>query len=235
MKKVFPDKIINVENTDVFDETFVFDYLECDYSSNPNVEVVYMSDLLEKRKNSDILEKVKEKPAMYSNVYSPEDELEIFQELFENAIKNNKKIHIVWVTLDEEIKMLERYYTDLGFMREDINCFDPDFWIPMVTVSVKIENLMWKGSDYKAQKDKIFFNPPVRESWQTKAMFKWINRWVTAGIYVENKTPEVEKFLSECVKEEKILSLNFAKLFKYNLEKIWFTGENKEFIVHYGK
>ena len=217
MKKVFPDKIINVENTDVFDETFVFDYLECDYSSNPNVEVVYMSELLEKRKNSDILEKVKEKPAMYSNVYSPEDELEIFQELFENAIKNNKKIHIVWVTLDEEIKMLERYYTDLGFMREDINCFDPDFWIPMVTVSVKIENLMWKGSDYKAQKDKIFFNPPVRESGQTKAMFKWINRWVTAGIYVENKTPEVEEFLANCIREEKILALNFAKLFKYNL------------------
>jgi hypothetical protein len=32
---------------------------------------------------------------MYSNVYSPENELEIFKELFENAIKNNKKIHII--------------------------------------------------------------------------------------------------------------------------------------------
>jgi hypothetical protein len=34
-------------------------------------------------------------------------------------------------------------------MREDINCFDPDFSVPMVTVSVKIENIIWKGSDYK--------------------------------------------------------------------------------------
>jgi hypothetical protein len=29
-------------------------------------------------------------------------------------------------------------------MREDINCFDPDFNIPLVTASVKIENIMWK-------------------------------------------------------------------------------------------
>ena len=57
-------------------------------------------------------------------------------------------------------------------MREDINCFDPDFSIPYVTVSVKIENLMWKGSDYKRMRSAIFFNPPVRESGQTKAMFK---------------------------------------------------------------
>jgi hypothetical protein len=32
---------------------------------------------------------------MYSNVYSSEDELAIFTELFKNAVKNNKKIHIV--------------------------------------------------------------------------------------------------------------------------------------------
>jgi hypothetical protein len=47
-----------------------------------------------------------------------------------------------------------------------------DFSIPLVTVSVKIENLIWKGSDYKAQKQNIFFIPPVRESGQNKAMFK---------------------------------------------------------------
>jgi len=49
-------------------------------------------------------------------------------------------------------------------MREDINCFAPDFSIPLVTVSVKIENIIWKGSDYKAQRSNIFFNPPIRES-----------------------------------------------------------------------
>jgi hypothetical protein len=57
--------------------------------------VIYLSDLLESKKNIDVLSKVKEKPAMYSNVYSPEDELDIFTQLFNNALKKNKKIHIV--------------------------------------------------------------------------------------------------------------------------------------------
>jgi hypothetical protein len=42
-----------------------------------------------------MLERVKEKPAMYSEVYSPKDEIAIFTELFETAISENKKIHIV--------------------------------------------------------------------------------------------------------------------------------------------
>jgi len=54
-----------------------------------------MSDLLEKRKNEEVLKDVKKKPAMYSNVYSPTDELEIFEDLFQNAIKNKKRIHII--------------------------------------------------------------------------------------------------------------------------------------------
>jgi hypothetical protein len=49
-------------------------------------------------------------------------------------------------------------------MREDINAFDIDFSVPLVTVSCMIENLIWKGSDYKAQRNKIFFNPPIRET-----------------------------------------------------------------------
>ena len=233
MKKVFHDKIINIENTDIFDNKFLFDYLECDYNSNKDIEVIYLSDLLENKKNIEVLEKVDKKPAMYSNVYSSEDELIIFTELFQNAIKNNKKIHIVWITLDAEIKMLEEYYTQLWFMREDINCFDPDFKVPLVTASVKIENIMWKGSDYKAQGKKIHFNPPIRESGEVKAMFKWINRWVTAGIYISRKTPEIELFLSEQIKTEKILPLAISKLLKYNLESIWFIWKNTELIVEY--
>ena len=233
MKRVFPDKIVNIENTDKFDNKFLFDYLECDYSSNNDVEVIYLSHLLESRRNEEVFAKVWNKPAMYSNVYSPEDELEIFTQLFTEAINNKKKIHIVWITLDAEIKMLEEYYTQLWFMREDINCFDPDFSIPLVTVSVKIENIMWKWSDYKAQWSKIYFNPPVRESWEVKAMFKGINRWVTAGIYISEKTSEIESFLSNQVKTEKILPLTLTKLLKYNLESIWFTWEDKELIIEY--
>ncbi len=231
MKKVFANKILNVINTDLFDNRFLFDYLT--NLETREVEVIYLSDLLEQRKNIDVLDKVKEKPAMYSNVYSPEDELEIFNELFDNAIKNNKKIHIVWITLEDEVKILEEYYTSLWYMREDINCFAPDFAEPMVTVSVKIENIMWKWSDYKAQRDKIFFNPPIRESWQVKAMFKWINRWVIAWIYISEFTEEIEKFLWNCVKDENILSMTLAKVLYYNQESIWFKWIKKELIVNY--
>lgn len=233
MKKVYKDKIVNIENTDVFDAKFSFDYLNFDYRSNPDVEVIFLSDLLESRKNNDIFDKLWNKPAMYSNVYSPKDELEIFTELFESAINNKKKIHIVWVTLGEEIDMLEKYYDSLGYMREDVNCFVPNFSEALVTISVKIENIMWKGSDYKRMWKKIFFNPPVRESWQVKSMFKSINRGSMAGIYIEEKTEEIEKFLSECVVTEKILPLTFAKLLKYNGEEIGFSWNTSELVIEY--
>jgi len=238
MKKVLFDKIINTEKTDLYDNQFLFEYLSQD-SIESWLEVIFMSDLLEEKKNIEILEKVKQKPAMYSNVYSPEDELEIFKELFEDAIKNNKKIHIVWVTLDEEIKILEKYYEELWFLREDINCFAPDFSLALVTVSVNIENLIWKGSDYKAQRENIFFNPPIRESWQTKAMFKWINRWVIAWIHLSSPSDRreleegIKEFLSNCIREEKILSLTLAKVLKFNLNQIWFIWEEKELIISY--
>jgi hypothetical protein len=41
MKKVYNDKIINVENTEKFDNKFLFEYLDSDYSSS-NVEVFYI-------------------------------------------------------------------------------------------------------------------------------------------------------------------------------------------------
>jgi dihydroorotase-like cyclic amidohydrolase len=128
-------------------------------------------------------------------------------------------------------------------MREDINCFDSDFFIPLVTVSVKIENLMWKWSDYKAMKDKIFFNPPIRESGQVKAMFKWINRWVIAWIYISHSPAsrgelevldeKIENFLWHCIKEEKILSLTLWNVLNYNYLQIWFLGDKKELIINY--
>jgi hypothetical protein len=93
MKKVYKNKILNIDNTDLFDQKFLFEIMY-DYI-NSDIEIFYMSELLEKTKNTEILDMVKQKPAMYSNVYSPKDELEIFIDLFEYAIKNNKKIHII--------------------------------------------------------------------------------------------------------------------------------------------
>ncbi|MDA9129213.1 hypothetical protein N9J72_01930 [Candidatus Gracilibacteria bacterium] len=232
MKKIYRDKILNIENTDVFDNTFLFEYFSA-IKSTGEVKVIYLKELLEKYRNSEIEKKISEKPAMWSEVYSPKDELQIFTELFDAALREKQKIHVIGVTLGEEIQMLEKYYEELGFMRQDINAFDVDFNIPLVTVSCHIENLMWRGSDYKAQRDKIFFNPPVRESGQNKALFKGITRGVIAGIELGEFTSEKQEFLSECVRQEKILPLFMGKVLKYNLEQIGFEGKVKELKIKY--
>jgi len=233
MKQVFKDKIINIDNN-IADNKFLIKKLDWEETaSNNNFEVVFLSDLLEKRKNLEMLEKLKTKPATWSNVYSPKDEFEIFEELFENAIKNNKKIHIVWITLWKEIELLEKYYRDLWFFSEEINAFKVDFSKVLVSASVKIENIMWRGSDYKRMKEKIFFNPPIRESWEVKNMFKWINRWVTAGIYIENFDQEKKNFLQEQIITEHILPITMAKVLNYNLADFGFKWEEIDFIVKY--
>lgn len=94
MKKIYTDKILNIKGTDIYDNTFLFEYLT-DIHSKKEVEIIFLRDLLKNRENKEILEKVREKPAMYSEVYSPKDELEIFTELFETALKEKRKIHIV--------------------------------------------------------------------------------------------------------------------------------------------
>jgi len=233
MKKVFSDKIINIDDN-LFDNKFLFEVtLWLKGFKDPNIEIIFLSNLLEKRKNEEMLKCLDKKPAMYSNVYSPKDELEIFEELCNNAIKNNKKIHIVWITLKEEIVFLEKYYEGLGFMREDINCFDPDFSKVLISVSVNIENIIWKWSDYKRMRNKIFFNPPIRESGQVKAMFKGINRWVIAWINTWNLIQEKKEFLSNCILEEKFLPITLAKVLNYNFEKLWFNFKKIDFIVEY--
>ncbi len=234
MKKVYKDKIVNIVWTNRFDNKFSFEYINnIKVGNKENMKIIFLADLLEERKNLEMLEKSKIKPATYCNVYSPKDELEIFKKLFDNSIKNNQKIHIVWITLREEIEILEDYYNKLWFFDKTINCFSVDFNIPLVTVSVNIENLIWKWSDYKRMRDKIFFNPPIRESGQTKAMFKWINRWVIAWINLWDCNKEKQDFLSNCIINEKILAITLAKVLKYNLKDIGFDWEKKELVTGY--
>lgn len=232
MKKIHTDAIVNIPNTPVFDRTFLFEYLT-DIRASQQVEIIFLRDLLEKKKNEEILAKVATKPAMWSEVYSPKDELEIFTELFEKALEEKKRIHIVGITLWEEVKMLEEYYESLGFMREDINAFEVDFSIPLVTASCHVENLIWRGSDYKAQKDAIFFNPPVRESGQNKAIFKGITRGVIAGIELGDFSGQTQEFIGNCVREEKILPLHMGKVLLYNLLDIGLTWTKKDLEISY--
>lgn len=221
MKKIHKDKILHIQDTPRDDNIFVFEYFSEPFTQDiVDVKIVYLADLLEEKKNTQLLDQLKDKPAMYSNVYAPSDELEIFREIFESALAQKKRIHIVWVTLKQEIEMLETYYQQQWYFNEDINCYTPDFKDCLVTVSVKIENLMWKWSDYKRMREKIFFCPPIRESGENKAMFKWINRWVIAGIDFWEMSPEKISFLTASITDEKILPITLAKNLKYNLEDI---------------
>ena len=236
MKKIYKNEILNIEYTDLFDNKFLFSVLDWK-NKKQNIEIIYLSKFLEKRKNLDMFEKSKIKPATYSNVYSPKDELEIFIQIFEDAIKNSKKVHIVWITLWKEIEILEEYYKKLWFFSEEINAFKVDFSKVLVSASVKIENIMWRWSDYRAMGKKIFLNPPIRESWEVKNMFKWINRWVTAWIYCPHlASPEGEEyrdFLNKEIIEEHILPITMVKVLNYNLADSGFKADESEFIINY--
>jgi len=94
MKQILKNKIINIEKTDKFDNKFNFSVLNFS-NIQDNIEIIYLSDLLEEKKNLEMLEKAQTKFASYSNVYSPEDELEIFKNLFNQAIEKKQKIHII--------------------------------------------------------------------------------------------------------------------------------------------
>lgn len=227
MKKILKNKIINIKNTDKFDDKFNFSFLNF-LDNQDDINIIYMSDLLKDKKNIEMLKKAEKKPASYSNVYSPTDELEIFKNIFSNAIEKKQKIHIVWITLKEEIDILEEYYRELWFFNDEMNCFDVDFSKVLVIVSVKIENLMWRWSDYRRMWKEIFFNPPIRESGQVKAIFKWINRWVIAWISGVDKD-----FFKNQILEENILPITLGKVLNYNLAAFWIKWENSEIIIEF--
>ncbi len=230
MKKVLNDRIINMPWTEIFDSKFNFNYLENNYK-NGEIEVFDMWILLKQRENTELLNSLWDRYSMYCNVYSEKDEYEIFLELVEYATKNNKKIHINWITLKKEIEFLEEYYSNMWYKREDVNCFIVDFSKVLVSVWVNIENLIWKWSDYKKYKKDIFFLPPVREAGLTKAMFKWINKWVVCNINIKNLDNYGQKFLSECLNSESILALTLAKVLYFNPLNRWFSGNIKELII----
>ena len=53
MKKVFKDKIINIDEN-IFDSKFLFSYLDSKYFSE-EIEVFFMEDLLKEKENTELL------------------------------------------------------------------------------------------------------------------------------------------------------------------------------------
>ncbi|MDR1988372.1 MAG: hypothetical protein LBQ24_06720 [Candidatus Peribacteria bacterium] len=54
MKQVFKNKIVNIPNTDLFDNKFLFEVLSVDYKTE-NIEIFYMSELLKSKENTELL------------------------------------------------------------------------------------------------------------------------------------------------------------------------------------
>lgn len=233
MKQIFKNKIIDFDSN-YFDNKFLFEIIDFSKLINSDkTKIIFMKDVLEMKKNESLIEKVKIHPAMWSEVYSPKDELEVFTEIFENAIINKEKTHIIWITLKEEVEMLEKYYDELWFFDESINCYRVDFNIPFISTSVDIKNLIWRWSDYKRMWKDIFFVPPIREAWQVKSMYKWINRWSIAWIYIEKIWENEKNFLQNSIIEEHFLPLNLAKVLNYNYEDLWIRGDKINIEIFY--
>ncbi len=233
MKQILKNKIIDIDQN-YFDNKFLFEIYDFSaWIKSDDTKILFMEDLLKEKKNDTLLEKIKVHPAMWSEVFSPKDELEIFTSIFNEAIKTKKRTHIIWITLKEEVEMLEKYYEELWFFDESINCFKVNYTIPLISASVKLNNLMWRWSDYKRYWKDIFFIPPIREAGQVKAMYKWINRWSIAWIYIDKLWDEEKTFLENQIKEEHILSLNLAKVLNYNYEDLWIRGDKIKMEIEY--
>ena len=83
---------------------------------------------------------------------------------------------------------------------------------------------MWKD---------IFFVPPIREAGQVKSMYKWINRWSIAWIYIDNLWTGEKTFLEKEIKEEHILPLTLAKVLNYNYANLWIEWEKIKIEIEY--
>jgi len=232
MKYVNADSIVNMPDTDVLEPIFCMPQSHID-STQKKTKIIFLADLLAQRKNTSLEPFLATKPSMYSNMYSENDEWEIFRSLANHALTTGEKIHIVWITLQKEIAFLEEYYTKLWYLREDIHCFRVPFIQPLITASVHIENLIWKGSDYKRMGEEIFFLPPIRSASETKAMFTGINRWVIAHIHIPHFSKEILTFLENCIRNESILPLTLAKVLSYHVQDIGIAKQTQEINLSY--
>jgi dihydroorotase-like cyclic amidohydrolase len=168
MKQITQNSIINIDEN-LFDGRFLFN-IPADKSFSQEVD---MSKLLMSTKNESL--DYKKDYKLWSEVYSPKDELNIFTEIFEDAVSSGKKIHISNISLVEEIDMAKDLYLKLGYFNEELNCFQIDFKNAPVTIGVNINNVIYSFKDYKELNEKILFVPPPREPRHQKAIKSAIN------------------------------------------------------------
>jgi len=220
MKKILESAIINVDEN-YFDNKFLFQ-IPTNLQFDREVD---MSELLGKCRNESL--NYKKDYKLWSEVYSPKDELKIFTELLEDVVENNKRIHISNISLAEEIDMVKKLYLDLWYFDKELNCFKIDFENAPVTIGVNIRNIIYSFKDYKSMREKILFIPPSREPRHQKAIKSAINSWVISTISLNNREDE-SKYLVEIIKEEKTSLVRLVCALYFNFIHRWFVCNTEE-------
>jgi len=223
MKQIFADKIINTPGSSQ-DEQYCFlvpKNAKLGFAQN-------MQTLLEPHKNTEL--DFSKDPKLWSEVYSPKKELEIFLGLADAAITSGQKIHFENVSLAEELEYVEKLYQDLGYFNESLNAFEPDFANCPITIGVNIRNFAYSFKDYYILGEKAFFVPPPREPRHQKAIRSGLNAGIISTIHLNND-PEEKNILETLLLEEKTNLLKLGQLLYFNLEKIGYTLEKEEWIL----
>lgn len=223
MKKVLEKSIINLDDN-YFDNIFVLKIqLDKEFANEFDI-----SKLILPHKNESL--NYKKDYKLWSQVYSPKDELKIFNELIEYNLKKNIKIHISNISLSEEIDIIKKLYIELWYFDKELNCFIVDWENVPVTIWVNINNVIYSFKDYKSKKEKILLIPPPREPRHQKVIKSSINSWLISVIDINGKE-DVEN-IKQIIKEEKASLTRLASCFYYNYIKIGFRCESDELIIN---
>ncbi len=223
MKKVTRTSIINIDK-ELFDNKFLFS-VPTELSFDWWVD---LSVLLAQRRNEKL--DFKKDYKLWSEVYSPKDELEIFKIVFDDAVSKGKKIHVTWISLDEEVNIVKSLYNDLGYFDNELNRYEVDFQNAPITIWVNIKNIIYSFKDYKSLKEKILIIPPPREPRHQKAMITGINSQVISTISLTWDDEEYD-MLKYLIKEEKTNLSKLANNLCFNFGSRWFVFEEKELIL----
>jgi|GEM_PF-839370 len=224
MKHVFSDKITLIENTDPFDNQYLFDIatgvsssMECNIAK---LLVSYQNDRVEYRQDY----------KLWNQVYPGAKELEIFQEIIETALNQNKKIHISRISLREELEIVRKIYEDLGYFDVKENRFQVDFKNTPITIGVNIRNLIYSTKDYKGERDNICFIPPPREPGHVKALFAGLNAGIVSTIHI-NDTNKEKALIKGLITSEKINLTTLSGAMYGNFLAIGFDIHKQELIL----
>ncbi len=169
MKQVLSHSITLISDTNPLDNQYLFQ-IATDISSSI---IIDLAELLKEFRNDRV--EYKKDYKLWNQVYSPDKELEIFQEIIEKALENRQKIHIINCTLREEVEIVREFYEKLGYFNQEENRFIVPFATAPVTIGVNIRNIVYSTKDYKSQRENICFIPPPRESGHVKTLFSGIN------------------------------------------------------------